>query len=503
MTESAFLNMKRAFILSLCSFLSIVAPVEAGVSQNDLVRAGMPDSFVSFASKVSASEGNWTSQNRYGCLGAFQFCPGTFEQYYQGSADSFLSSPSAQVNSWMNYQKTEWTKAQNNGLDSLVGQRVCYQGTCATITQSSILMACQFGCGKNGKLDNLAKNGMNCDANAVKDGNNLSVCEYLIKGAGYDVSAVTNKKDGTGGGGSSGVCLARSPWSEGGQQVISPFGADRSHRVSASKGYHQGLDIVNSAGRGDPLYAAINGTIYQSANGSGGLRVITQSGDQRFVWMHLDTISKQAQTGQSVSSDTQIGTMGGSGTQNNALVHHHLGVLMRGDAVKQWAGNGSERVLRTSDGQFAGNKKAPPLSSQEIANASPKAWYFVNPERFLYKRIPFRSETISGYGLDRPDGMTLENTCSSEPAPGEASQPFSSNGGLSADAGTGNSFVGGGGSTDYAIDTIENSQRAFGLDLARQASAGSQLTARTAQIGRAEADLSLGLLIVNELEQRL
>lgn len=487
-------------IVAVASFSMPASDSYAGVSVNDLIRAGMPPSYAEYAAIVSANEGNWGSVNQFGCLGAFQFCPGTFERYYNGTKENFLNNPSHQVNAWMNYQKTEWRNATKNGFDKLVGQRVCYSGRCGTITESSILMACQFGCGPNGKLGNLSKNGLNCDAPNVKDGNNKSVCDYLIDGAGRDVSEVTGNGKGSGAGGS-GVCLARAPWSTGGQQVISPYGEDRSHRPGASRGVHQGLDIVNSAGRGDPLYAAIDGKIWQTKNGSGGLRVVTETGDQRFIWMHLDTISKQAEAGQSVSVNTQIGTMGGSGTKNNASVHHHLGVLMRGDAVKNRAGNGSDRVFKTSDGQLGGTKMSQPLSSQEIANASPKAWYFVQPERFLYERIPYNQGTLAGYNLDRPGGLTLENTCSPQFNSGE--QPYSSNGGISADEGAGNTFVGGGGTTDYELDVIENSERSFMLDLARQTNAGSQLTARAGQIGRAEADLSLGLLIINELDAKL
>lgn len=498
-------SIRRLLSGAFAVLLSVAMPVAdsyAGVSVNDLIRAGMPPGFAGFGALVSKHEGNWGSVNQFGCLGAFQFCPGTFERFYKGGRDQFLANPSHQVTAWMDYQRTEWAKAQKNGLHNLVGQQVCYKGRCGTITESSVLMACQFGCGANGKLGNLSKNGLNCDARNVKDGNNKSVCDYLIDGAGQDVSAVTGNSDsGSGGSGGGGVCLARSPWSPAGQQVMSPYGEDRSHRPGASKGRHQGLDIINSAGRGDPLYAAIDGKVWQATNGSGGLRVITETGDQRFMWMHLDTISKQAEAGQSVSVNTQIGTMGGSGTKNNATVHHHLAVLMRGDAVKNRAGNGSDRVLRTGDGQFTGNKNAPPLSSHEIANASPKAWYFVQPERFLYQKIPYNPGTLAGYKLDRPGGMTLDNTCSPQFNSGE--QPYSSNGGMSGDSYAGNSFVGGGGTTDYEMDVIENSERSFLLDLARQANAGGQLSARAGQIGRAEADLSLGLLIINELDAKL
>src|SRR5579863_2071314 len=142
----------------------------AGESAANLTAAGMPANCANFAAKVSGSEGNFGTTNQFGCLGAFQFCPGTFQRYYNGSAQSFLANPQAQVTAWSQYEQNSWSQAQNNGLTSLVGQQVCSGGRCATIDQSSILMACQFGCGKGGKLANYAANG-DCNARNVKDGN--------------------------------------------------------------------------------------------------------------------------------------------------------------------------------------------------------------------------------------------------------------------------------------------------------------------------------------------
>ncbi|HEV7325567.1 MAG TPA: acyltransferase [Bosea sp. (in: a-proteobacteria)] len=162
----------------------------AGESAASLTAAGIPANCAPFAAKVSAAEGNFGTTNQFGCLGAFQFCPGTFERYYSGSAQSFLNDPQAQVAAWTRYQQNSWSQVQKNGMGSLVGQQVCSGGRCATIDQSAILMACQFGCGKNGKLANFAASG-DCDARNVKDGNGVSVCSYLVRGAGYDASCFT------------------------------------------------------------------------------------------------------------------------------------------------------------------------------------------------------------------------------------------------------------------------------------------------------------------------
>ncbi|MBZ5763373.1 MULTISPECIES: acyltransferase [Rhizobium] len=173
----------------------------AGESALSLLNAGMPAGCAEYASNVSHSEGNFNSVspvvNGTRCYGAFQFCDsGTLQAYWDGSREDFLNNPSAQVAAWERYQRGQWNAAQKNGMTSLIGQQVCYQGTCATISQSSILKACQFGCGTGGKLYNLAKSGLDCSAAGTRDGAGTSVCAYLISGAGYNVGCITNSDDG-------------------------------------------------------------------------------------------------------------------------------------------------------------------------------------------------------------------------------------------------------------------------------------------------------------------
>lgn len=173
----------------------------AGESAVSLLNAGMPAECAEYASNVSQSEGSFGSVspivNGTRCYGAFQFCDsGTLQAYWDGSREDFLDSPSAQVTAWQRYQRNQWNAVQKNGLTSLIGQQVCYQGTCATISQSSILKACQFGCRSGGKLYNLAKSGLDCNAAGTRDGAGTSVCSYLISGAGYNVGCITNSNDG-------------------------------------------------------------------------------------------------------------------------------------------------------------------------------------------------------------------------------------------------------------------------------------------------------------------
>lgn len=174
----------------------------AGESAVAMINAGMAAECAEYASNVSSSEGNFGSTspvvNGTTCYGAFQFCDsGTLQAYWSGSPSEFLASPSAQINAWVKLQKNEWASAQRLGMSSLIGQQVCYRGTCATITQSSVLKACQFGCqGTRSKLYQLMKSGLDCNAPGTTDGAGTSVCKYLVSGAGYNVGCITDSNDG-------------------------------------------------------------------------------------------------------------------------------------------------------------------------------------------------------------------------------------------------------------------------------------------------------------------
>jgi len=233
-----------------------------------------------------------------------------------------------------------------------------------------------------------------------------------------------------------GECLAPI-MSSAGQQVMSPYGMDRSGRPGASAGYHQGLDIVNDVGRGDPIKAGVDGRVVVSKDGSGGQKVVVETldGSQRFGFYHLDGRSVRA--GETVSAGTQVGTQGSTGVSRSA-VHLHLTALMSGDALQD--AGGQSRVWFSPSG-WIGAKRSPPMTAQQVSAAAPSSFYFVNPETFIDHRIPFAAGLLSAQeyqdqGLVRPGGLTLEPTClpANLPEAGAAS----SNGGLSiADGETG------------------------------------------------------------------
>lgn len=228
----------KGFSLAVASWVSLSGSAMAGVSAQEMIQYGMPASMADYAAAVSKSEGNWNSVNSGDCLGAFQFCPETLDVFYQGTPESFLANPAAQVDAWIAYQRNEWRKAQNNGIDALIGQEVCYNGRCGVITASAILKACQFGCGTNGRLHRYFQHG-DCDAANVKDGNEVSVCEFMLRATGLNVEAITDMTesdlagntwaDAGGGSGEGGIDLQIFP------TVLMPW---ETHKPSAGTAIH-------------------------------------------------------------------------------------------------------------------------------------------------------------------------------------------------------------------------------------------------------------------------
>jgi hypothetical protein len=188
------MKIPRAYALRLLFFIGLgFVAAEARESAEELIKAGLDKACAGYASIVTASEGNFGSVSPNDCLGAFQFCPGTFELYFHGTPQQFLADPHAQVVAFTAYEQTQWKLAQKNKLTDLIGETVKFDGKSATIDASAILMACQFGCGKPpGRLASyLADHNRDCNSQKVKDGNGTSVCTYLIRGAGQNVSCFT------------------------------------------------------------------------------------------------------------------------------------------------------------------------------------------------------------------------------------------------------------------------------------------------------------------------
>jgi len=172
------------------------------VSEGVLTGYGYKPGTAQFGSKISGAEGGFNSVNCYGCVGFIQWCPGTFEAYFGYSylanpIPSRIPAPATQAAQAKAYWANQWKYGKN--YLSLLGHEVCVAptkrkaGGCVTVTQSSILFACQFGCaGSKAKIAGYVNNGFSCSGtSSARDGNGVCVELYLYRGAGYDVSEIT------------------------------------------------------------------------------------------------------------------------------------------------------------------------------------------------------------------------------------------------------------------------------------------------------------------------
>jgi murein DD-endopeptidase MepM/ murein hydrolase activator NlpD len=419
----------KALAIATLAWAGASGTASAQVSRAEMIAAGMPADLADFAAAVSASEGTWTSVNQFGCAGAFQFCPATRQRYFAGSRDEFLASPAAQVSAYRRYMADEWRLAARNGFDSLIGRQVCWNGQCATITASSILKACQFGCASRGALGRYFTSG---DCAQARDGNGVSVCTYLIRGSGYDVSSITGTSEpGAVPPGGAGTCFDRDLLSMAGVRVTSPFGADRTGRASA--GYHLGLDIANNAGRGDLVFAGVPGRVVRShADRTNSVFIETPDGRQRVGYLH--GAARRVALGDEILPDTTVITMGDTGSPG--AVHLHLEVHVSGEVMAS-LGEAAGRVWPLQSREsFFGSKQSSGLSGASLEGAAPAAFYVVNPETYLHSRLPFTSSVLNAeqyarQGFSRPDGLTLEPTCAPSGDFLDGGGLMSSNGGAS------------------------------------------------------------------------
>jgi hypothetical protein len=196
----------RQIILASGISTVLVAPSFGGQSKESLIGAGLDKDCGDYGEMVSRHEGTWDKINQIGCVGAFQFCPATLVMYYTKTVLDFINDHHGQVVAWTSYEKNQWAAANKYGMvDALLGQSISYKSMDKggptknrNIDESAILMACQFGCGKYGLLYNYVQHRKTdpktaCDAADVKDGNHVSVCTYLVDGAGYPVPCFTER----------------------------------------------------------------------------------------------------------------------------------------------------------------------------------------------------------------------------------------------------------------------------------------------------------------------
>jgi hypothetical protein len=158
------------------------------------------------------SSGDATQVNSAGYMGLYQFgAPALQDLGYAApgssngniiwtgkngitSTSQFLNNPNLQTQVFNDYTTMNTNTINRLGLNQYIGQTLP-NGT--TVTQSSLLFGCQFGCGK---VQKYFSSGGQCNA-ASSDGNGVCVSQYLSLGSGYDVNG-SGSTGSCGGGGS-------------------------------------------------------------------------------------------------------------------------------------------------------------------------------------------------------------------------------------------------------------------------------------------------------------
>ncbi|MFY9290251.1 MAG: peptidoglycan DD-metalloendopeptidase family protein [Methylorubrum rhodinum] len=306
-----------------------------------------------------------------------------------------------------------------------------------------------------------------------------------------------------------GTCLSADIMSPAGQKVSSPYGVDRTGRATA--GYHQGIDIVNSAGRGTPIMSGSSGPARFYKFGGGGTVADVISGDTRFIYLHMDTTILGKEGGStSVNAGDKVGTMGCAGMKNqgpNCGPHLHLYTLLKGSSLASSGYTG--RTWRQG-----ASKLSRPLTADQIKAATPATWYYVNPEPFLPRQIPIGNpypDMEGGPGRK----MTLPKTCqpgnnestttlppvdppTNPPTPPKTVKRPTSETPSAADTQSQQKSIesaagGPSGSSDHAVKTANQPNRSLYIELARNNA--TELTAHTFDYD-AQMDAALAQLVI-------
>lgn len=294
------------------------------------------------------------------------------------------------------------------------------------------------------------------------------------------------------------TCLVHRTNLAAGEKIISPYGVDRTGRASA--GWHQGLDIINNAGLGDPILSGSAGTVsfthQRHGHGAGDYAVVT-SGDMRYLYLHMRRVMTEL-ADKSVSAGQQIGEMGCSGLAN-CPVHLHLGAMMRGDALKASGAGG--RVWREGSG-----KSASPLTADQIKGAMPAAWYLVNPEPFLDHQVPFDGSggqpAVYGPQMGGWRSQTLPRTCSPDQTTFENPRLASTTGTGSSDAAIDSQATNRSGSEGFAAKIAGQERRGVVVEFAKLATAELAQTSQSSALAyQAQMDSALAHLLLLEAEK--
>lgn len=311
------------------------------------------------------------------------YCGCSKEEYAAMSGAQQIAVYSEYLNDNLNYDAVKQLVSMQQQGQTLGGQRV----------DAAMVAACiQLGPGNCQKSINNGCSGVSTAEGG--DGSN-NICTMAAK---------ANNGGGETANSGSGSCLAAHPVVS--PVVFSEFGSwNRAGVDKGNNGWHRGVDIYpkaaqGQASKGQALFATHDGKLTV-----GGMGLKVENGQFRTLYLHSGSMPEARE----VKAGEEIGKIGDKKAAGKPHLHFEV-------QVPKSAVTATKCIIgqETNDCAFPvvpGEKpKRDPngyATSQSLASASPKAWFYVNPERYLKERVPVQGSATARTGRTE----SLPNSC--------------------------------------------------------------------------------------------
>ena len=353
--------------------------------------------------RQSEGSGNYTTNTGNGFYGAYQMGDEALQDagYMDAggnwtgkdgvkSLDDYLSNPTAQDNAFLAYGEKNLSYLGN--WQQYIGQTI----NGVPVTRAGLIAGSHL-VGAGG-LKYWLSSGGDCTnkgtgSDAV-DGNGTCAGTYLAE------NQVNEQCTGGEGGGGAGSCLAAHPVTS--PVIFSEYGAWDRPGAGAGNGWHRGSDIypkdaVGQASNGQQLFAAHDGKLTL-----GGMGVMV-TGDQ-FRTLYLHSYSRP--DSRDVKAGEEIAKIGDNKSAGKPHLHFEVQVPASAVSATKCVPGSSTDDCAFPEG---GGKRDPNgyATADSLRAASPKTWFYVNPERYLKERVP----VIGMAAVRAGRNQSLQNTC--------------------------------------------------------------------------------------------
>lgn len=435
--------------------------------------------------RMSEGGGNYGTNTGNGYWGAYQFSEDALtdigymnDGQWTGkngvnSLEDYLNNPTAQDDAFLSYGEKNLRYLGN--WQQYIGQTIGgVKVTRAGLIAGSHLVGA-------GGMEYWLTSGGDCTdkgkgSDAV-DGNGTCAGTYVAENQ-------VDEKCSPGSSGS-GSCLAAHP-------VISPvvfseYGSwNRAGVDKGNNGWHRGVDIYpkaaqGQASKGQALFAAHDGKL---TVGAMGLKV--ENGQFRTLYLHSGSIPES----KDVKAGEEIGKIGDKRAEGKPHLHFEV-------QVPKSAVTATKCIIGqdTNDCAFPvvpGEKpKRDPngyATSQSLASASPKAWFYVNPERYLKERVPVQGSATARTGRTE----SLPNSCTPGTSVAETPTSAGESDNTAALAGGFGDYLSGHGS---GVANADKELRSVVIDMTRQSALDVRAATSSAAQMQAQFDAATAGLL--------